>query len=74
MLEPLLHRNSTDPRFQAYLDKIRYQVMEGRSLKPGEHPFDIETEMRRRMTNWINSPEGAVEDGDLIIMSDVVRR
>ncbi|KAG8884026.1 hypothetical protein FRB98_002633 [Tulasnella sp. 332] len=71
VLEPLLHHNSTDQRFRPYLDKIRYQVLEGRPLKPGENPFDIEIEMRRKMTDWIHSTEGGVEDDDLIIMSDV---
>ncbi|KAG8884024.1 hypothetical protein FRB98_002631 [Tulasnella sp. 332] len=70
VLAPLLQPNSTDQRFYPYLDKIRYRVLQGRALKPGEHPFDIEMEMRRKMTTWINSPAGGVEDGDLIIMSD----
>ncbi|KAG8986346.1 hypothetical protein FRB93_005342 [Tulasnella sp. JGI-2019a] len=71
VLEPLLHRNSTDQRFRPYLHKIRYKAMKGRPLGSEEHPFDIENEMRRTMTSWIEGPEGGVEDGDLVIMSDV---
>lgn len=72
MLEPLLLPNATDTRFHPYLNKIRYRAVKGRTLGPGEDPFHIEREMRQAMSKWIDSPEGGVEEGDLLLMSDVV--
>ncbi|KAG8907749.1 hypothetical protein FRB99_002248 [Tulasnella sp. 403] len=71
VLEPLLQPNTTDTRFIPYLDKIRYRSVEGRQLQTGEDPFNIEKEMRQAMTAWLASPESNVEEGDLIVMSDV---
>ncbi|KAG9046276.1 hypothetical protein FS837_004734 [Tulasnella sp. UAMH 9824] len=71
VLEPLLHPNSTDQRFKPYLDKIRYRGMEGRKLLQGEDPFNVEREMRWVMGDWLQSPEAGLDDGDLVIMSDV---
>ncbi|KAG8939560.1 hypothetical protein FRC04_006230 [Tulasnella sp. 424] len=73
VLEPLLHPNSTDQRFRPYLDKIQYRGVRGRKLLQGEDPFNIEREMRWLMGDWLKSDEAGLDDGDLVIMSDVVR-
>ncbi|KAG9002059.1 hypothetical protein FRB90_011451 [Tulasnella sp. 427] len=72
VLEPLLHPNATDQRFRPYLDKIRYRGVRGRKLLRGEDPFNIEKEMRWLMGDWIASHDAGLEDGDLILVSDVV--
>ncbi|KAG9002194.1 hypothetical protein FRB90_011426, partial [Tulasnella sp. 427] len=71
VLEPLLHPNATDQRFRPYLDKIRYRGVRGRKLLRGEDPFNIEKEMRWLMGDWIASHDAGLEDGDLVLMSDV---
>lgn len=71
VLAPYLQPNATDKRFHPYLKKIRYLTMEGRPLRRGEDPFQIEREMRQEMSHWIDSSETGMREGDLIIMSDV---
>ena len=48
--------------------------MQGRNLSKAEDPFNIEKEMRLEMGAWLSAPDGGVVDGDLVLMSDVVRK
>lgn len=72
VLAPYLAENATDTRFHPYLSKIRYRAISGRALRAGEDPFNIEREMREAMQFWLESAQARLNEGDLILMSDVV--
>lgn len=50
-------------------DKIHYAFHAGHELKPGEHPFDQEAQMRTSMNSALEA--AGVREGDLVLMSDV---
>ncbi|KAJ3074599.1 hypothetical protein HDU98_010787 [Podochytrium sp. JEL0797] len=58
-------------RFAFVEDKIRYLAIEGRTLKKGDDPFDIEAEMRGEVTQFLRSSTVGLKPGDAVIMADV---
>ncbi|KXS14839.1 glycosyltransferase family 17 protein [Gonapodya prolifera JEL478] len=56
--------------FAKFASKIHYHHINGRGMKPGEHPFAIEVEQRRAMTDFLSTIP-ALTPGALLLMSDV---
>ncbi|KAI9360808.1 glycosyltransferase family 17-domain-containing protein [Zopfochytrium polystomum] len=60
-------------RFAFAADKIEYIMFPGRTLRPGEQPFDLEKRQRIEMSIHLRDMlyKGILKIGDIMIMSDV---